>query len=93
MEESNSVETIEQVAALARTRVNEALKSTVELELLQVDPSMMAHSRVDHVVSEVKVISSDLAATDEALSASVWGSASEEKIRRFAERLASQRAV
>jgi len=94
MADNNSVETVGHVAALARARVNEALKGAVELDLLAVDPSMMTHSRVDHVVSEERLlIDSNLAASDEALSISVWGTAGDEKVRRFAERLASRKVA
>lgn len=91
MDSSTKVSTLERVAEMARSRVDDALKSTVERELVADEFfDMMAppqHSKFEHVVASKL---NDPTA-DKALTKSVWGSdsVSDDRIKEFAERLAA----
>jgi hypothetical protein len=76
------------MAQRARARVAEALKSTVEREVLASEPDDLGHSKFDHVVAVI-----ERAGQSEDLVASLWGSESEARIQEFASRLARQKAV
>jgi hypothetical protein len=68
-----------------RARVQEALKSTAEREVIIYEPEFMIHS--SHVVQNIEEAATRQA-DDESLASSLWGSDSDSRIKEFAERLA-----
>jgi hypothetical protein len=88
MDDTTKVATLERVGKMTRARVKDSLKSTVERELVDVEPITMGHSKFVHVVA-LELDADTMQKKDEALASSIWGSDNEDQVRRFAERLAS----
>jgi hypothetical protein len=92
MDNPTKVSTLERVAGMARARVEDALKSTVERELVTDKFGELApprHSKFEHVVAER--VPGTAQHQDKSLASSIWGpdSEGEERIKEFAERLAT----
>jgi hypothetical protein len=88
MDVSDTTTMLERGAKTARARVEDALKSTVEQEVvIMEDMAVPRHSKFEHVVAEVhNAAAADR--EDKSLANSMWGSGREDRIRAFAERLA-----
>ena len=78
---------MDKTAESVRARVNEALKGTIERNLLRGDLPALGFSRVEHVVQDISD-PGQAQSEDEALVRSVLGADDEERVRAFAARLA-----
>jgi hypothetical protein len=77
-------------ADATRSRVAEALKETIETDLVMSPPIVMGHSKYEHVIKPAEE-EAEARRRDEELMSSVWGSDDEAKIDAFAARLAALR--
>lgn len=82
-EKTGQASDIAQAASEVRARVEEALKGTIEHELIRYDPAVMGFSKFEHVVSPVE----EEVEADSSLASSLWGEGDDERVRAFAERL------
>jgi hypothetical protein len=90
MDDAAKLSVLEQVAGMARARVADALKSTVEHEVMEQEMAMedvpSRHSKFEHVVAEISNIA-EAQHADRVLAASMWNADTDGRIMEFAERL------
>lgn len=85
MNDTTTVLALTNVADMARTRVREALKCTVEQEVLAHEPDIVGHSS-HHDVTQQTLAGQD---DDTSLAGSLWGAQGEPALMDLAKRLAT----